>query len=220
MFLYVKYKNDRTQVDNFHLALLFSIIVILLWSLINPKDLLVWFLEVLPAIVGIIILIFSYKSFRLTDLTYFLIFIYMIILIVGGHYTYAEMPIFNWLKEEFNLYRNYYDRVGHFAQGFVPAIIAREVLLRKTALRKGKMLFFIVLSICLGISAFYELIEWWIAVASGEGEAAVAFLATQGDVWDTQWDMFLALLGSFFSQILLSRIHDRELKKVSKFLNN
>lgn len=142
----------------------------------------------------------------------------MIILIIGGHYTYAEMPLFNWLKEVFNLSRNYYDRVGHFVQGFVPAIIAREVLLRKTTLKKGKMLFFIVLSICLAISAFYELIEWWVAIASGEGEAAIAFLATQGDIWDTQWDMFLALIGAFLAQILLSRLHDRELKKVSKNL--
>jgi len=131
------------------------------------------------------------------------------ILMVGGHYTYAEMPLFNWLRDVFELSRNHYDRLGHLAQGFIPAIVAREILLRRSPLRPGKWLFFVVTCVCLAISACYELIEWWVAESSGD--QAVAFLATQGDVWDTQWDMFLALLGALSSQLLLRRWHDRQL---------
>ena len=133
-------------------------------------------------------------------------------MMVGGHYTYAEMPLFNWLRDEFHLARNYYDRFGHVAQGFVPAIIAREILLRTSPLRPGKWLFFLVTCVCLAISAFYEFFEWWVALASGSD--AVAFLATQGDVWDTQWDMFLALVGAIASQLLLCRIHDRAISRL------
>jgi putative membrane protein len=137
----------------------------------------------------------------------------MIILMIGGHYTYAQVPFFNWLKETFDLSRNYYDRVGHFAQGFIPAIIAREILLRASPLNRGKLLSFIVVCICMAISACYELIEWWVALATGT--AAEAFLGTQGDIWDTQWDMFLASCGAVASLILLSGLHDRFLKKIS-----
>jgi putative membrane protein len=130
-------------------------------------------------------------------------------LLVGGHYTYAEVPLFNWLRDAFDLSRNYYDRIGHFAQGFVPAIVAREVLLRRSPLASGRWLFFIVCCVCLSISAVYEFIEWWVAVY--QGGAADAFLGTQGDVWDTQWDMFLALLGAVSAQVLLVQAHDKQM---------
>ena len=189
------------------LALTFS------WSAIHPHDYFTWFLEIFPIIIALPILIFSYKKFPLTHLLYGLILIHAIILLVGGHYTYAEVPLFNWLKDAFNLSRNYYDRVGHFAQGFVPAIVAREILLRKNivinAVKNNAWLFFIVCCICLSISATYEFVEWWVAVASGE--SADAFLGTQGDVWDTQWDMFIALIGAILAQILLRNRHNRQL---------
>lgn len=135
------------------------------------------------------------------------------VLMVGGHYTYAEMPLFNWLRDEFGLARNYYDRVGHVFQGFVPAMIAREILIRRSPLKPGKWLFFIVCCIALAISALYEMIEWWVALTSKE--AADSFLATQGDVWDTQWDMFLALCGAIAAQLALSRVQDRQLRRVA-----
>jgi putative membrane protein len=129
---------------------------------------------------------------------------------VGGHYTYAEVPAFNWLRDTFELSRNYYDRVGHFAQGLIPAMVAREILLRKNVVQIGVWLFFIVCCIALSISAFYELIEWWVAVASGT--AAEAFLGTQGDIWDTQWDMFIALIGAVVAQLILAKSHDQQLQ--------
>ena len=189
--------------------LLSILALIFIWSAIHPYDYFTWFLEISPVIIALPILICSYKKFPLTRLLYILILIHAIILMVGGHYTYAEVPVFNWLRDTFDLSRNYYDRVGHFAQGFVPAMIAREILLRKNIVKKSGWLFFIVCCICLAISACYEFIEWWVAVASGEG--ADAFLGTQGDVWDTQWDMFIALIGSILAQILLSNRHDKQL---------
>ncbi len=139
-----------------------------------------------------------------------------VILMIGGHYTYAEMPLFNWLRDSFDLARNHYDRLGHVAQGFIPAIITREILLRTSPLKPGKWLFFLTTCVCLAISAFYEMIEWWVAVGSGDN--AVAFLATQGDVWDTQWDMFLALCGALSSQLLLRRWHDSQLAEINQGL--
>ena len=186
---------------------------VLIWSGINPKDQFTWLLEVLPALIGIIILTFTYNRFRLTTLTYILILIHSIILMVGGHYTYAEVPLFDWLKDVFELNRNNYDKVGHLAQGFIPAIIAREILIRKSIVPDKGWLNFIIICICLAISAFYELIEWWVAVLSGE--SAEAFLGTQGYVFDTQSDMFLALLGSVIALILLSRMHDKQLARIS-----
>ncbi len=193
-----------------HIFLLASIVIISAWSGMVPHDRLTWYLEVIPVFLGLLVMSITYPRFRLTDLAYQLIWLHAVVLLVGGHYTYAEMPLFNWLRDTYALDRNYYDRVGHFFQGFVPAIIAREILLRNSPLKKGKWLIFIVISICLAISAFYELIEWRVAVATGE--AAVAFLATQGDVWDTQWDMFLALTGAVTSLLVLSRWHDRQLE--------
>ncbi|MEW5797495.1 MAG: DUF2238 domain-containing protein [Bacteroidota bacterium] len=196
-------------IEKFRLILLAVFLFVLAWSVINPKDLFTWFLEVLPALIAFVILVITCNRFRLTNLAYLLICIHAIILMIGGHYTYAEMPLFNWLRDEFDLTRNYYDRVGHFAQGFIPAIIAREIVVRTTLLRSGKMLFFIIVCICLAISAAYEFFEWWVALAVGEN--ADAFLATQGDVWDTQWDMFLAMCGAVISLLSLQRIHDKQL---------
>ena len=186
---------------------------VLTWSGINPKDQFTWLLEVLPALIGIIILAVTYKRFRLTTLTYILILIHSIILMVGGHYTYAEVPLFDWLKDVLELERNNYDKLGHLAQGFIPAIIAREILIRKSVVPDKGWLNFIIICICLAISAFYELIEWWVAVLSGE--SAEAFLGTQGYVFDTQSDMFLALLGSVIALILLSRMHDKQLEEIN-----
>ncbi len=203
--------KKNSQIEPLHLGLLLIFFIVLAWSVINPKDLFTWFLEVLPTLFGLIALTITYQRFRLTNLVYCLILIHAIILIIGGHYTYAEMPLFNWLRDTFDLGRNYYDRLGHFAQGFIPAIIVREILLRKSELRPGKLLSFIIVSICLAISASYELIEWGVAEATGS--AAEAFLGTQGDIWDTQWDMFMALWGAIISLLSLSSIHDKFLKK-------
>lgn len=181
------------------------------WSGIAPKDRFTWFLEVAPVLVAIPLLAATRTRFPLTDLLYALIALHAIVLMVGGRYTYAEVPLFNWIRDALHLARNDYDRVGHFVQGFVPAIAAREVLLRKTPLRRGGWLFFIVLCIALAISATYELFEWLTAEATGT--AAGAFLGTQGDPWDTQKDMAVAGIGAIVSQLLLSRAHDRALER-------
>ncbi|EHQ88422.1 putative membrane protein [Desulfosporosinus youngiae DSM 17734] len=202
----------NNRLDPLHVGILLIFFGVLIWSAINPKDLFTWFLEVLPALIGLIVLTATYNRFRFTNLIYFLVLIHAIILIVGGHYTYAEMPLFNWLRDTFHLDRNYYDRLGHFAQGFIPAIIVREILLRKSGLTRGKLLSFVIISICLAISASYELIEWGVAEATGS--AADAFLGTQGDVWDTQWDMFMALLGAILSLVSMSNLHNKFLKEL------
>ncbi len=181
----------------------------LIWSGIDPKDQFTWFLEVIPAIIGAAVLLFTYRSFRLTPLVYALILIHCIILMVGGHYTYAEVPLFDYLKEVFDFSRNNYDKVGHFAQGFVPALIARELIIRKKIIIGSTWQTFFIISFCLGFSAFYELIEWWVAIATGED--AEAFLGTQGYLWDTQSDMGFALLGAVASLISMSRLHDKQL---------
>jgi putative membrane protein len=180
---------------------------------ISPHDRVTWWLEVLPVLLAAPLLIATYSRFRLTPLAYRLIALHALILILGSHYTYARVPLGFWLQDLFDFSRNPYDRIGHLAQGFIPAILAREILLRTSPLRPGKWLFFIVTSICLAISAFYEFTEWWAAILGGE--SADAFLGTQGDVWDTQWDMFLAMLGSLAAQALLSRRHDRELGQLA-----
>jgi putative membrane protein len=192
-----------------HLGLLALATIVLAWSGTNPKDRLTWLLEVSPAIVAGVVLAAAYPRWRFTPLVIVLIAAHAMILMVGGKYTYAEVPAFNWLKDEFDLSRNYFDRVGHFAQGFVPAMVAREILLRQGILKRGGWLFFLVTCVCMAVSAFYEFIEWWTALAAGG--AAEAFLGTQGDVWDTQWDMFTAMCGAIVAQLLLSRRHDRQI---------
>lgn len=194
------------------ITLVVSLAALLVWSAIRPHDYFTWLLEVAPVLIGVPILVAIHKRFEFTTLAYLLMWLHASILIVGGHYTYAEVPLFNWIRDVFALGRNHYDRVGHFAQGFVPAIIAREVLLRRSPLRPGKWLFFIVVSICLAISATYELFEFGVAVTTGT--AAEAFLGTQGDVWDTQEDMSFALVGALLSLLLLGRAHDRALQRL------
>jgi len=187
---------------------------VLIWSGIKPKDTLTWVLEVLPAVVGFLVLAATRKRFPLTPLAYLLILVHCIILMVGGHYTYAEVPLFDWIRDAWGLARNNYDKVGHFAQGFVPAIVAREILWRNAIVAGKGWMAFLVVCVCLAISAFYELIEWWVALLSDE--AAEAFLGTQGYVWDTQSDMMYALLGAIAALVLLSRIHDRQIALVTR----
>jgi putative membrane protein len=183
---------------------------VLVWSGINPKDQFTWFLEVVPALIGFILIVLSYKKFPLTPLLYSLILIHMIILMVGGHYTYAEVPLFDTIKDLLGQSRNNFDKVGHFMQGFEPAILAREILLRKEIVQGARVwLNYIVLSIVLAFSAFYELIEWWVALATGDD--AEAFLGTQGYVWDTQSDMMFALIGGIAALVFLSRLLDCQL---------
>ena len=193
--------------------MLIVVAIALIVSAIKPFDGTTWLLEVFPVLLAAPILVISYKRFPLTRLLYYLIVVHALILILGGHYTYARVPPGFWVQDWFDLGRNHYDRLGHFAQGFVPAILAREILLRRSPLERGKWLFYIVTSICLAFSAFYELIEWWVALISAE--AADSFLGTQGDVWDTQWDMFLALLGALSALLFLGRLHDRGLAALS-----
>ena len=194
---------------SYELALVGIVVLVLAWSGVGPHDRFTWFLEVAPVLIGLPILIAIYRGFRFTSLAYTLIAIHAVILIVGGHYTYAEVPLGYWLEEWLGFSRNHYDRIGHLAQGFIPAIVVREILIRRSPLRRSRWLPFVVISICLAVSALYELIEWWTAVATGE--AAEAFLGTQGDVWDTQWDMMLALIGAILALLMLSRLHDRQL---------
>ncbi len=181
---------------------------------IAPHDRLVWVLEVAPIFIGLPILIATYWRFRLTPLLYWLLLVHALILALGAHYTYAQVPLGHWVQDLWGMDRNPYDRLGHLAQGFIPAILAREILLRRSPLVPGKWLFFLVVCISLAFSAFYEMLEWWAAVVGGG--AADAFLGTQGDVWDTQWDMFLALVGSVLAQVSLGRYHDRQLMVLAK----
>lgn len=195
------------------IALLIVGTACLVLSAIGAADRGTWVMEVFPIFIAVPILIATARRFPLTPLVYRLIFVHAIILMVGGHYTYAKVPLGFWMRDLFHLARNNYDRIGHFAQGFVPAIVAREIYLRRTPLTRGGWLFFIVTCTCLAISACYEFIEWGAAVAGGS--AADAFLGTQGDMWDTQWDMFTALWGAIIAQLLLSRLHDSQLRALS-----
>ncbi len=196
--------------DRIPLLLLIASLAVLGWSAIRPADWGTWALEVFPAVTGIVILAATYRRFHFSNLVYTLIFVHIAILCIGGHWTYAKVPLFSWLRDEYHLSRNYYDRLGHFAQGFVPAIIAREVLLRASPLKRGKWLIAIVVAMCLAISALYELLE--AAAAGALGQQADKFLALQGDIYDTQWDMFTALIGACTALLLLSRPHDRSMK--------
>lgn len=210
------------------LVLLVLILATMIWSWINPYDRPTWWLEAIPVIVALPLLFYTRHSFPLTRISYYLIFVHAVILVVGAHYTYARVPLGFWIQDWFDFSRNHYDRIGHLAQGFVPAILAREILWRKQVLNivsrgegvvtqgKGKAwLFFLVTCFCLAFSAFYELIEWWSAVIAGDG--SVEFLGTQGDVWDAQWDMMLALIGAISAQLLLRGLHHRQMVQVSEF---
>jgi putative membrane protein len=186
--------------------------VALIVSGIGPADRTTWWLEVFPIFIAVPILFVTRNRFPLTRLLYWLILIHALILMLGGHYTYAKVPLGFWMQDVFGFARNHYDRIGHFAQGFVPALVAREILLRRSPLTRGKWLFVIVLALCLAISACYEFVEWFAALMGGE--SADAFLGTQGDVWDTQWDMFMALIGALTAQILLARVQDAQIARI------
>ena len=199
------------QAARFAVGTLVLFLAVLGWSAISPHDYFTWFLEVAPALIGLAVLAITYPRFRFTNLVYALICAQAIILCIGGHYTYAREPVFNWIRDHWHLSRNYYDRVGHFAQGFVPAMIAREVFIRRRIVKRGGWMFFIVVCVCLAISAAYELVEWRVAV--GTGSRADDFLGTQGDNWDTQEDMATALVASVIALITLGRVHDRLLRQ-------
>lgn len=186
-------------------------------SAVDPYDGPTWWMESFPVLAGVPLLVATYRRFPLTSLAYVLIAIHAVILVVGGHWTYARVPLGNWAQEAFDLARNPYDRLGHFIQGFAPAIVCREVLLRTSPLKPGAWTFTLVASFCLALSAAYELIEWATAVVAGSGD--IAFLGTQGDVWDAQWDMLTALIGALLAQILLSRWHDRQMARLSPIRN-
>ncbi len=188
-------------------------LVVLIWSGIEPKDYATWLLEVSPAIIGAILLLLTYNSFRLTPMLYFFILVHCIVLMVGGHYTYAEVPLFDWIKLALDMDRNNYDKLGHFMQGFVPALLAREILIRKKVVNGEAWQNVFVVSVCLAFSAFYELIEWWVALVVGVD--AEAFLGTQGYVWDTQSDMMFALIGAITCLLLLSKRHNYQIQDVT-----
>jgi putative membrane protein len=197
--------------ESVRLAWIAIFLAVLIWSGIEPRDYMTWCLEVAPAVIGGIVLWFTRDRFPLTTLVYVLILIHCIILMVGGHYTYAEVPLGEWAREVLDGSRNNYDKVGHFVQGFIPAMIARELMIRLGVFNSDRWRDFFIVCFCLGFSAFYELIEWWVALLSDE--AADAFLGTQGYVWDTQSDMGWALVGSVIALVLLGRLHDRQLRE-------
>ncbi len=202
----------QIRVEPFHWTLVAVFLVALIWSAIRPFDQFTWFLEVVPALIALPILVVTYRRFPLTHLVYFLILLHAIVLMIGGHFTYAREPFFEWLKHVLHWPRNNYDKLGHFVQGFVPAMVAREIFLRKTPLRRGGWLFFIVVCFCGALSATYELVEWLTAILSG-GKAD-EFLGGQGCVWDTQSDMLMAFIGSIVAQLALSRVQDRQLERM------
>ena len=187
-------------------------LAVAIWSGIGAYEVGLWFLEAGICIVGVAVLIVTFKRFKFTDMTYFFILIHLIILLVGAHYSYARVPLFDWIKEIFEQSRNNYDKVGHFVQGFIPAMIARELLIRLNVVCKKSWIPFFVVCICLAISAFYELIEWWVAVLSGDG--AEEFLGMQGYVWDTQSDMFCAMIGAICMLIFFSKLQDKQIRKI------
>ncbi len=197
---------------NYLKSLIILFLAVLIWSAINPHDYFTWFLEVLPALIGFLVLVISFHRFRFTNLVYGLILVHCWILMIGGHYTYAEVPLFNWIKEVFDLSRNNYDKVGHLAQGFVPAMITREILVRMQVVNSRKWLNVFVVSICMSISVAYEFIEWLVAILTGD--SADSFLGTQGYIWDTQSDMLYATIGAILALVTLSKVHDRVISKL------
>lgn len=200
------------SVVTIHVLLLLIVTAVFIWSIINPASYKSWALEATPAIIVLIITLLTYKKFRLTTLSYFIIAIMAILMFVGGHYTYSKVPLFNWLKDTFDFKRNHYDRFGHFIKGMF-SIVIRELLLRKTRLTKGTWLFWIVTSISLAISAMYEIIEWLSFIIGKGGKTAKNFLGNQGDIWDAQWDMVLTLAGTIIALLFLSKLHNKLLRK-------
>jgi len=202
--------NSSTE-NRYLLFLIVALAGVFVWSAIRPHDYFTWFLETVPGMIAIVILAATYPRFRFTPLVYTFIVAHIAVLCIGGHYTYAEVPLFNWIRDHFHQTRNNYDRVGHFMQGFVPALVAREVLIRRKVVQGKWWLVFIVMSICMAISALYELFEWRVAVATGS--ASDAFLGGQGDPWDTQEDMATCLIGATSSLLLMSWWHNRQIAK-------
>lgn len=198
------------QNRSFLYAWMVIFLAVFTWSAVNPHDYPTWFLEVLPAVLGAAVIWYTRDTYPLTRLTYILILIHCVILMVGGQYTYAEVPLFEWIRDEFGQQRNNYDKLGHFVQGFVPAIVAREIVIRNKVFTSARWRDFFIICFCLGFSAFYELIEWWVALLSAE--AAESFLGTQGYIWDTQSDMAYALVGAVLALLLLGKLHDRQLR--------
>jgi putative membrane protein len=203
----IRAMTPRVASPALHAALLAFVAAVMAWSAIHPRDYFTWVLEVAPVPIALAAIAVAWPRWRFTSLVLVLIAIHAAILMVGGKYTYAHVPLFDWIRDAIGGTRNDYDRLGHFAQGFVPALAAREILLRRRVVRPGPWLFFLVTCVCLAVSAAYELVEW--AAAMTSGEAADAFLGTQGDSWDTQWDMFTALCGALIAQVSLGRAHDR-----------
>ena len=201
--------NIHTPGRGERLALMIGVVAALVVSRIGCTDPMTWFMEIVWVLLGLPLIVWRWSRFPLTRLLCWLLAMHALVLMVGGHYTYAEVPLGKWAQEAFGLARNHYDRFGHFMQGFVPAVLVRELLLRTSPLVRGRWLFVLVTCACLAFSAFFEMIEWWSALIWGG--RADAFLATQGDIWDTQWDMFLALIGAVVSQLVWSRLHDRQL---------
>lgn len=206
---------DKDKHWKIHVILLLIVVIIFVWSVIKPATYLDWLAEVSPAVVAIIIVVAIYNKFRFTTFSYVIIALLSILTFIGGHYTYAEVPLFNWIKEEFHLQRNNYDRFGHFLKGLM-AIVIREILIRKTPLTKGAWLTGITISIMLAIAALYEIIEWLSTKVSKGGKGAKDFLGMQGDRWDAQWDMFLALIGTILTLLLFTKFHDKLLKRKAK----
>ena len=204
--------SQASKDTKLHIFLLLGLTAVFIWSFINCFDLMTWVLDALPVVIGVAVLLSVYNKFRLTNFVFILIWIYAVILLVGAHYSYSRGPLFNWIRDAFELSRNHYDRLGHFFQGFVPALIAREVLLRKSPLQRGGWLFSIVICFCLAVSALYELFEWLVVVIAQDDSAT--FLAIQGDVLDAQKDMALCLVGAVISLLTLAKLHDKALKKI------
>lgn len=215
MMIVSSHQRQGNFVQRWEPGILFALVMLALsLSAMKPYSFQVWMLEVAPVIIGAVLLVATRCSFPLTMLLYRLLALHALILILGGHYAYARVPLGFWVQDLFDLSRNHYDRLGHLAQGFIPAILTREILLRRLPLAPGKWLFFLVLSVCLAFSAFYELVEWWVALL--DDGVSQDFLGSQGDVWDTQWDMFLALIGAVVSQLLLGQGHDRALAALTE----
>jgi len=205
---------DKISAGKFHLLLLVSLFLILIWSAINPRDYFTWFLEVLPVLIGVAILIYTYRRFRFTNLVYILIWLHCIVLIIGGKYTYAQNPLFEYFKEIFGWTRNNYDKLGHFIQGFTPALISRELFIRRRAVNGKGYTFSLSVAVPLAFAALYEIFEWLMAIVSGE--KVEGFLGTQGYFWDTQTDLFMCLVGSFIALIFLGNLHDRQIAETDK----